>query len=267
MPIPPNSDHIWFADNLERLVRDYNTGTGGEAFNASYATFIENRERGIARQGSLSAWLATDAASMAVWGLLDSFGMNIRNSRLISVDMGFSDSLASLQTIANLDGLNSIPFPTGGLNATVFPSVLSVADELILLYDYCCSSARFSNSGGFVIASKVLHCVLPNLAPMIDGLHSGISYYNFSRASYFPPGGDWTTYLGFQIDGLTNPSPRGAGRNNWRAHQFCCSIGYNETLYNTWQTRNGNPGLAAFMALDPTPGTTTINRIIDKGLW
>jgi hypothetical protein len=32
-----------------------------------------------------------------------------------------------------------------------------------------------------------MHCLFPDLAPMIDGRHSGISYYNIVRRSYAPP--------------------------------------------------------------------------------
>jgi hypothetical protein len=44
-------------------------------------------------------------------------------------------------------------------------------------------------------------------------------------------------------------------------------MGINQHIYELWQAANRNPGYSAFLALDPTPGTTGIPRIIDKGLW
>jgi hypothetical protein len=45
------------------------------------------------------------------------------------------------------------------------------------------------------------------------------------------------------------------------------AIGVNQHIYELWQVVNRNPGLQAFLALDPTPGANGIPRIIDKSLW
>jgi hypothetical protein len=45
------------------------------------------------------------------------------------------------------------------------------------------------------------------------------------------------------------------------------AIGINQHIYELWQAAIGHPSLADFLALDPTPGTTGIPRIIDKCLW
>ena len=104
---------------------------------------------------------------------------------------------------------------------------------------------------------------------MIDGKHSGVSYYNFARETFAPPLGlsSWSDWLGYPVKGVPNPSPRGGGRNNWMADQFLAAIGANQHIYELWQSAHGNPGLFSFLELDPTPGTTGIPRIIDKVLW
>jgi hypothetical protein len=114
-----------------------------------------------------------------------------------------------------------------------------------------------------------MHCLFPHLAPMVDGAHTGISYYNIDRATYSPPLGlhSWDEWIGEPLKGVANPSPRGAGRNAWQWHQFMAAVGVNQRIYELWQVANGNAGLQEFIALDPTPGTTGIPRIIDKGLW
>ena len=104
---------------------------------------------------------------------------------------------------------------------------------------------------------------------MIDGKHTGVSYYNIARTTYAPPMNivNWSRWIGHQIAGVPNPSPRGAGRNSWGPDQFIAAIGANQRIYETWQELNGNPGFGAFLELDPTPGTTGIPRIIDKVFW
>ena len=72
---------------------------------------------------------------------------------------------------------------------------------------------------------------------------------------------------GSAIPGVVNPTPRGAGRHAWQWPQFMAAIGVNQHIYDLWQVANGHPGFPAFLAIDPTPGTTGIPRIIDKGLW
>lgn len=140
---------------------------------------------------------------------------------------------------------------------------------LRVLYNKFAELGSVTESGGYVAASKTLHCLFPDLAPMIDGEHAGISYFNIDRASYLPPLGlvGWATWIGMPLKGVPNPSPRGAGRTAWQWQQFVAAIGVNQHIYELWQLANGNPGFQALLALDPTPGTTGIPRIIDKGLW
>ncbi len=145
----------------------------------------------------------------------------------------------------------------------------TLSAELQVIYHALAAPGSVTVSGGFVAASKTMHALFPELAPMIDGRHTGISYCNIVRATYRPPLGlgNWAGWIGTPIPGVPNPSPRGAGRTAWQWHQFMAAVGLNQHIYELWQVANGNPGLQAFLAVDPSPGTTGIPRIIDKGLW
>jgi hypothetical protein len=144
----------------------------------------------------------------------------------------------------------------------------TLAAEITTIYNAFAAPGAVSIRGGFVAASKVLHCLFPELAPMIDGAHTGLSYFHIDRTTYSPPmGGSWAGWLGGPMAGVPNPSPRGAGRHRWGSQQFLAAIGINQHIYALWQAAHGHPGLPAFLALDPTPGTTGIPRVIDKALW
>ena len=66
-------------------ISDYNNGARTAGYNAQYNAFIVARAAGIAARGNLAPWLATPTAAMAIRELLNSFGMNVRNSTLVNV--------------------------------------------------------------------------------------------------------------------------------------------------------------------------------------
>ena len=135
------------------------------------------------------------------------------------------------------------------------------------MFDYCASRGQFSESGGYVIGSKICHCILPELCIMLDSIHITISLYNVASGKYLPPGNNWYSYLGREEISVVNPSPRGAGRDSWDCYRFTQAIAFYERIYSDWQIANGNPGYAAFLNLDPIAGTMGVPRIIDKVLW
>jgi len=254
---------------IPQRITAYNQGPDGPGFNNAYNQYIAERSTGIAEEGSLSAWVANGNAVGPIQALLLAYGMNARNSHLVD-SPAFQTVIEGLSH-ASLDWINgfALPLPIAPA-ALINPRTgLSLSNELTNIYDILSAPGSVTGSGGFVAASKTAHCLFPNLAPMIDGAHTGISYYNIARATYTPPLGivNWAGWIGHQIAGVPNPSPRGAGRNSWGPDQFLAAIGANQHIYETWQAANGNPGFEAFLALDPVYGTTGVPRIVDKILW
>lgn len=253
MPITPGSTREEIVVAIPANIAAYNAAY--PEYNAAYRAFISARADGIAAAGSVAAWLATPGAAHAFISLLNSFGMNARNSELVAPAV-FAANLADLPAVPLL---GAVPFPIG--------TIAAIEAQLRTIFDYCAAPGTFSKSGGFVIGSKTAHCVLPELCPMLDGAHIGISLYNVAAEEYLPPGNNWTTYLGRPVVNPPNPSPRGAGRKGWNAYRFTQAIGFYEALYSDWQATNGNQGMGAFLGTDPTAGTTGIFRALDKVLW
>lgn len=270
MPIPEGTPLVALPGMLEPNIAAYNESdtNNGAGYNRLYYNYIAVRHDGIAAAGSLSAWIIGDGVA-SIQALLAAFGMNDRNSRLVS-HATFRGVLSTIDA-AIINWVASLALPLGVSPPNLVNPVTgtTLSTELHLIYDTLWTPGSVTDSGGFVAASKTMHCLFPRLTPMIDGAHTGISYYNFDRATYSPPLGldNWAAWIGEPPRGVVNPSPRGAGRNAWQWHQFMAAVGVNQHIYELWQVANGDPGLQEFLALDPTPGTTGIPRIIDKGLW
>jgi hypothetical protein len=153
-----------------------------------------------------------------------------------------------------------------GVNVIATPVVMG--DKLVI-------RTRVSNHNAYpinkkiriVVGSKVAHAILPELCPVIDVKHTAISLFNVAPGEYLPPGDSWDEYLGYTPRGKVNPSPRGCSRNRWRKDQFLCAIGFYARIYHEWQEANGNPGMTAFLSLEPVQGTTGIPRFLDKVFW
>jgi hypothetical protein len=269
MPIPVGTQLAAIPGMLAANIAAYNASDANRAgYNRPYDNYFAARNAGIAAAGSLGAWIAGHGAT-AIQTLLIAFGMNARNSQLVP-HAAFQGVLSAVNpAIVNWVAGIALPLGVPPPNLVNAATGATLSAELQLIYNALATPGSVTNRGGYVAASKTMHCLFPELAPMIDGAHTGISYYNIDRPTYAPPLGlgNWARWVGVPIHGVANPSPRGAGRNAWQWHQFMAAIGVNQHIYELWQMANRNPGLQAFLALDPTPGTTGIPRIIDKSLW
>jgi hypothetical protein len=270
MPIPKGTQLTAIQGMLAANISAYNSpGTYTEGYNHDYNRYVVGRAAGISAAESPAAWIANSEAASSIRALLKRFGMNARNSELVALH-ALQGTLAAIspETINWVFGISlPLDMPPQALMNPATGATLSA--ELAGIYEALATPGSITISGGYVAASKAIHCLFPELAPMIDGQHTGISYYNIDRATYTPPLrlDSWERWVGAPIEGVPNPSPRGAGRKLWGWQQFMAAIGINQHIYELWQAVNGNPGYSAFLALDPTPGTTGIPRIIDKGLW
>ncbi len=253
-------------DFSAKAIDRYNSSRRGPRFNGAYARFMSSRAAGIRDGGgSVQAWMGTENAARNIWKLLDCYGMNARASVLMPIEH-LRTTLGSLARDVSIDEVAVYRIPTGGLGR-VLPCGVALARALRTAFDYLRVAQRVSEAGGFVVASKVFHCLLPDLAPMLDRTHIALSLYRIDRDDYFPPGGSWSAYLGSPPPRTPNPSPQGAGSEAWQADQFLCAIGVYERIYEEWQRRHNQPGLAAFLALDGAPGTGGVPRVVDKILW
>ena len=253
---------------IPAAIASYNNANRTSQYNVTYSAFINARKNGLAAHGGVYGWVHSGNAAGAIHTLLGAFGMDGQRSKLVPLHTLVS-TLCSLNK-ASIQWVENIEIPISAPCSIVNPTTgRNLAVELSALYTALSIPGAVTVSGGFVAASKTLHCLFPDLAPMIDGRHTGLSYYHIQRATYSPPSGinGWANWLGTPLLGLPNPSPRGAGRYSWDAARFLASIGVNQHIYELWQQQNGNPGFQAFLAMDPAPGTSGIPRIIDKLLW
>jgi len=249
---------------IPQRINNYNNMRNGLKYNNEYGLFIKTRAQGIAKTNSIDEWLNCKENSLIIYNLLDKFGMNARSSRLTDFNQ-FFNSIKYLNNLCNLSELKNFSINNSSLDRPFDNS--TVAKEITKIFNFSSKPNVFSCSGGFVIASKVMHCIIPELLPMIDISHIGISLYNIHNDDYLPPVGAWIEYLGYKPNGKANPSPRGAGRNSWKAAQYLCTIGFYARIYSVWQINNGNPGLKAFLNLDSSKHTTGIPRVLDKVFW
>lgn len=268
MPVAQNTPLSALAVMIPEAISAYNIGNRTANYNLTYNTFINARQSGVAGHGGVLGWVRFGNAAVTIHDLLTAFGMDKQGSVLVAPSI-LANTLQNLQA-ASIQWIEYIELPMSAPCRTINPHTgLNLSVELGLLYATLSTPGAVTLSGGFVAASKTLHCLFPNLAPMIDGRHSGISYFHILQSTYTPPMGikNWAGWLGASLPGVPNPSPRGAGRRSWDAARFLAATAVNQHIYEIWQQQNGNPGLHAFLAIDPVPGTNGIPRIIDKLLW
>ncbi|UQS17561.1 hypothetical protein [Pseudomonas sp. HS6] len=268
MPITQNTPLSALVGIFPTAITAYNTNKPTANYNLIYNAFIIARQSGISLHGGLYNWIHFGNATATIHDLLAAFGMNKQSSALVKPHI-MAHTLKNLQQ-ASLKWIEHITLPISAPCNTINPNTgKSLSLELSVLYTTLSAPGAITVSGGFVAASKTMHCLFPNLAPMIDGRHSGLSYFHILQSTYTPPLGikDWVDWVGAPLPGVPNPSPRGAGRYNWDAARFLAAIAVNQHIYEIWQQQNGSPGLRAFLAIDPVSGTSGIPRIIDKLLW
>lgn len=267
MPIPQHTSLAALPPMLLGAINAYNMPISRTAnYNIEYAQFVAAKAARIANE-NLAAWVHGGGAAIAIHELLTAFRMNAQRSALVP-QVTLNAALNGLNVLTlNWIATLALPLAHAASEINNPATNMSLSDELQVLFNSLAAPGAVTQSGGFVAASKTLHCLFPNLVPMIDGSHSGLSYFHIRRDTYMPPLGlaSWGHWLGTPLPGVPNPSPRGAGRVNWDSVRFIAAIGINQHIYELWQADNGRPGLATFLALDP--GTSGIPRVIDKLLW
>jgi hypothetical protein len=163
MPIPPNTRLTEIPSMLAQKIATYNASSRTAAYNHQYRDFISARKAGIVTAGSLAAWISMGEAAQSMQKLLRSFGLGSRNSKLASA-RDFENALARISPDA-INWISGISLPL----VAAPPSLVNPATGATLSGEieaaYCALSARgaVTDSGGFVAASKTMHCLFPEL--------------------------------------------------------------------------------------------------------
>ena len=102
---------------------------------------------------------------------------------------------------------------------------------------------------------------------MIDGRHSGLAYHDIARATYLSPTGKLGLVARGAANGLPNPSRAAPVGTTGGLSSSSWPLASISTSMSCGSSGRRCPVSGAFLAIDPTPGTTGIPRIIDKVLW
>jgi len=259
LPLPKDITRKDIVKIIPARIAEYNKET---PYNSIYRHFITERKERIKSSGSLEKWLITPEAGNLIHLFIKNYSTK---PYIVSLPEVCARKLYELTRTVDIEGLSKFTPEQGPLVKKIGNS--TVAQGLGKLFDFCSHWRCFSEAGGILIGSKVAHAIFPELCPIIEPKHIGISLFNLAPGEYLPPGDSWNTYLGYTPRRKINPSPRGGGRCRWRRDQYLCAVGFYARIYQDWQEANDTPGLDAFLSLDPKQSTTGIPRLLEKVFW
>jgi hypothetical protein len=162
MPIPEGTPLA----TIPGMLAEYNAPTAYTAcYNPQYNNYIAARNAGIVAAGSLGAWIAEGGAGRSIRALLTSFGMNARKSALTPLPV-LQRALAAINP-AIINWVAGINLPLGAPPPNLVNPATgeTLSAELEIVYDALAAPDSVTVSGGYVAASKTMHCLFPELAP------------------------------------------------------------------------------------------------------
>ena len=262
MPVAKGASTSYIIQNIQDLVNNYNQLYS--SYVRDYNCFIGERTRLLMiNNRNLVSLLEDPRFSDQLQNILTKFGMNARASELVSRHR-FLDTIS--QVGSEFDSLDTaqIRFHTLNLHQMIGSRTVDlIVRNIFYLFE---EPGRLSTAGGFVVASKTMHFIIPELFVMLDGQHIGISLYNIS--DYYPhsdDGGDWFNVIPDYSGRKPNPSPRGEGRKSWDDERYRITLMYYKRIIRDWCQQN-NSSIEEFLDLD-VENASTAARIIDKALW
>lgn len=262
MPVAKGASTSYIIQNIQDLVNNYNQLYS--TYVHDYKCFIRERTRLSAINNRNFVRLLNDPRfSNQLHDILTKFGMNARASELASRQR-FLDTFS--QVSSEFDLLNAAQIRLCTLNLHQMLSSRTVDSTIRNIFNLFETPGQLSIAGGFVVASKTMHFIMPELFVMLDGQHIGISLYNIS--DYFPhpdDGRDWFDVVPNYSGRKPNPSPRGGGRKSWDDERYCMTLMYYKRIVWEWCQQN-NSNVEGFLDLDIQHASTQA-RIIDKALW
>jgi len=262
MPVAKGASTSYIIQNIQDLVNNYNQLYS--TYVHDYKCFIEERTRLLMiNDGSFVRLLSDPRFSDQLHDILTKFGMNARASELASRQR-FLDTISQVSSEFDLLNAARIRLYTLNLHQKLGSGTVdSIVRNIFNLFE---TPNHLSIAGGFVVASKTMHFIMPELFIMLDGQHIGISLYNIS--DYHPhsdDGRDWFDVIPNYSGRKPNPSPRGEGRKSWDDERYCVALMYYKRIIRDWRQQN-NTRIEEFLSLDAECASKAA-RIIDKALW
>ena len=260
MPIPVGITTSVLVRNIQERIKNYNQNL--DFYVRDYQQYISKRRSIFCETHKISDIFQNDEYISELRWILDKFGMNARRSQLTeqsSFSKVIEESTPIFEKILEHETtLQKVSFTNSNQSRDYYSLICEI-------YNLFSKPGKLSYSGGFVIASKTMHFILPDLFVMIDGAHIGISLYNIS--DYHPHsdnGKDWFEAIPSYSGKKSNPSPRGQGRTSWDSERYCIALLFYKRIYHEWiETFNSNH--ETFIELDTF--SRSVPRIIDKSLW
>lgn len=262
MPVAKGASTSYIIQNIQDLVNNYNQLYS--TYVSDYKCFIEERTRLLMiNEGNFARLLNDPRFSDQIRDILTKFGMNARASELASRQR-FLDTISEVGS--ELDLLNAAQIRLCTLNLHQVLGSRAVDSIVRNIFNLFCDPGQLSMAGGFVVASKTMHFIMPELFIMLDGQHIGTSLYNISDCYPHPNDGrDWSDVIPSYSRRKPNPSPRGEGRKSWDDERYCIALMYYKRIIRDWCQQNKN-SIEGFLNLDAEYASTAA-RIIDKALW
>jgi len=261
MPVAEGTTTLYIIQNMQDSVNNYNLLYS--MYVHDYKCFIRERDRLLTvHNGSFARLLNDPRFANGLHDILTKFGMNARASEL-APRQRFLDAIGQVSSEFELLSTAQIRLFALDLHQMIGSrTVYSIVGDI---FNHFVTLGQLSMAGGFVVASKTMHFILPELFVMLDGQHVGVSLYNI--ADYHPhrnDGRDWFEVIPNYSGRKPNPSPRGAGRKSWDSERYSIALMYYNRIIREWCQRN-NSNIENFLDLDSRASTPA--RIIDKALW
>lgn len=263
MPVDPDTSTSNLLQNLQVFVNRYNQQYS-LSYVLDYQRFINGRTRLLRRHnGNLGDLLNDPRFSALLYNILIRFGMNARASALVPQQQ----VLDTLQQVhSEFELLNASQQRLCTINLHGMLGDRTVDAVVTTIYQLFATPGRLTRAGGFVVASKTLHFVMPELFLMLDGQHVAMSLYHISDYVPHPEDGStWRAVIPRYSGRTPNPSPRGGGRRLWDVERYRIALMYYKRIIREWCQQH-NSQIDGFLNLDAGYASTA-SRIIDKALW
>jgi len=261
MPVPAQTLTSHIIQNIRLAIKKYNSEN--ESYDRDYKPFMIKRKEQLNNVSKYAELLRKEDFCRSLLKILRQFGMDARASKLTDFQK-FQTTICSVGHLFDLLNYGNVNMETLNLKRNIEnQTVYSIIKKI---FNSFAKPNELSTSGGFVIASKTMHMIMPEIFMMIDIEHIGTSLYRISDYKPHPIDGlNWEDAVPQYCGNKPNPSPRGAGRELWNSEKYSIALLYGKRLILEWCNAN-NSNIKGFIEID-AKNTSSPSRIIDKALW